>query len=102
METRHVSRHYARRNCRQSGHYKRRFPKLSAVCDVKSCIVLGGHVDRGPKPDVVEFPDLMRQALSRHRVEMVLKRRLPCLNGACASPIHHTYSHFGALGSSVQ
>jgi len=72
MEMRHVSRHYARRSWHHSGHYKRRFPKLSAICDVKSHLVLGGHVDRGPKPDVVEFPELMRQALSRHGVKTVL------------------------------
>jgi hypothetical protein len=54
------------------GHWKRGFPKLSAVCDVKSHVVLGGHVDRGAKPDVVEFPELMWQALSRHPVKTVL------------------------------
>lgn len=72
METRHVSRHYARQSWHHSGHWKRGFPKLSAVCDVKSHIILGGHVDRGPKPDVVEFPEVMRQALSRHGVKTVL------------------------------
>jgi hypothetical protein len=72
METRHVSRHYARRSWRHSGHYKRRFPKLSAVCDVKSHIVLSGHVDRGPKPDVVEFPRVVTEALSRHRFRTVV------------------------------
>ncbi len=72
METRHVSRHYAKSSWHHSAHWKRGFPKLSAVCDVKSHIILAGHVDRGPKPDVVEFPELMLQALSRHGVKTVL------------------------------
>ena len=72
METRHVSRHYARRSWRHSGHWKRRFPKLSALCDVESHIVLGGFVNRGPKPDVVEFPEVVKQALARHRFRTIL------------------------------
>jgi len=72
METRHVSRHYAKRSWRHSAHWKRRFPKVTALCDVKSHVVLGGHVDRGPKPDVVEFPGVLTQSLARHRFRTVL------------------------------
>ena len=72
METRHVSRHYAKRSWRHSGHWKRRFPKLTALCDVKSHIVLGGHVDRGPGPDVVEFPEVLTQSLARHTFRTIL------------------------------
>ena len=72
METRHVSRHYARRSWRHGGHWKRAFPKLSALCDVKSHVVLGGHVDRGPKPDVVEFPEVLAQSLARHAFRTVI------------------------------
>jgi hypothetical protein len=63
METRHVSVHYARRSWRHSGHYKRRFPKLTALCDAASHLVLGAVVDRGPRPDVIEFPEVVTQAL---------------------------------------
>lgn len=72
METRHVSVHYARRSWRHSGHYKRRFPKLTALCDTASHLVLGAVVDRGPRPDVVEFPEVVRQALRRHSFRTVI------------------------------
>ena len=35
LETRHVSVHYAKRSWRHRGHYKRRYPKLSALCDIR-------------------------------------------------------------------
>jgi hypothetical protein len=54
------------------GHYKRGYPKLSALCDAKSHLVLGAVVDRGPRPDVVEFPRLIKAALSRHRFRAVV------------------------------
>ena len=38
FESRHVSAHYARASWRHSGHYKRRFPKLSAALQRESPI----------------------------------------------------------------
>ena len=39
---------------------------------MKSHVVLGGHVDRGPKPDVVEFPEVLAQSLARHAFATVI------------------------------
>jgi len=72
LETRHVSVHYARASWRHKGHYKRRFPKLSALCEVRSHLILSAVVDRGPKPDVVEFPATLQGALKRHRLRTLL------------------------------
>lgn len=72
METRHVSVHYARASWRHKGHYKHRYPKLSALCDVRSHLILAAVVDRGPRPDLVEFPAALSQALSRHRFDTLL------------------------------
>jgi hypothetical protein len=65
LETRHVSVHYARRSRRHRGHYKRGFPKLSALCEIRSHVIVAAVVDRGPCPDMVEWPELMRRALAR-------------------------------------
>ena len=65
LETRHASRYYTRRSWRHQGHLKTRFPKLSAICDTATHLVLGAVVDRGPKVDHVEFEATVRDALSR-------------------------------------
>ena len=72
LETRHVSLHYAKRSWRHSGHYKRRYPKLSALCDIQSHLILAAVVDRGPKPDIVEFRALLQQAVLRQRFRKLL------------------------------
>ena len=72
METRHVSAYYTRRSWRHQGHYKHRYTKLSAVCDVKSHLMLGSVVDRGPRPDAVEFAATLEQSLRRHRFKTLL------------------------------
>jgi IS4 transposase len=72
METRHVSVHYTKASWRHRGHYKHRFPKLSAICDTGSHVMTGAVVDRGPRRDVVEFPVLVRQALDRHAFTTLL------------------------------
>jgi len=65
LETRYASRYYTRRCERHRGHSKSRYPKLSAVCDTATHLVLGAVVDRGPKVDHVEFQATLRDALSR-------------------------------------
>jgi len=72
LETRHVSVHYAKRSWRQRGHYKRRYPKLSALCDIDTHIILAAVVDRGPKPDIVEFQAVLEQALKRQPLQTLL------------------------------
>ena len=67
-----MSVYYTRRCKRHAGHFKRRFPKLSAVCDTKSHLVLSAVVDRGPKPDYAEFKGAVDQALSRHDFRTLL------------------------------
>jgi hypothetical protein len=64
--------HYARQSWRHSGHYKRAYPKLSALCDTRSHLFLSAVVDRGPKPDVVEFEAALTQALARHPFDTLL------------------------------
>ena len=57
---------------RRSGRKYRRYPKVSAVVDVNSHLVLGAVIDRGPKPDDVEFERLARQAHGRQPFDALL------------------------------
>ncbi len=72
LETRHVSAYYTKRCGRHRGHTKRRFPKLSAVCDTRTHLILSAVVDRGPKPDQVEFVDTLRAAMERHPIHTLV------------------------------
>lgn len=66
METRHASAYYTRRCKRHKGHYKHRYPKLSAICDTANHLILGIVIDRGPKPDAIEDERTLRAA-GRHQ-----------------------------------
>lgn len=68
MTTGRASLYYTRR----TGRRRRRFPKISAVVDVSSHLVLGVLVDRGPKPDDIEFHRVARQAHARHPFKALL------------------------------
>jgi len=57
---------------RRSGRKYHRYPKVSAVVDVKSHLLLGAVIDRGPKPDDVEFERLARQAHRRQPYDALL------------------------------
>ena len=72
LETRHVSAYYTRRCGRHRGHYKHRYPKLSAVCDTKTHLILSAFVNRGPKPDQIEFADTLIAATQRQQIETLL------------------------------
>ena len=72
LESRHVSVYYTRRSKRHTGHLKHRYPKLSALCDTKSHLILSAVVDRGPKRDYAEFKRAVDQGLSRHRFQTLL------------------------------
>ncbi len=72
METSHASRYYTRCCKRHEGHYKRRFPKLSAICDTSNHLLLGMVIDRGPKLDYAEDESTLLNALSQQKFETIL------------------------------
>jgi transposase len=72
LESRHVSAYYTTRCKQQKRHYKHRYPKLSALCDTHSHLILGLAVDRGPKPDAVEAKQTLYDALKHQRVSTLL------------------------------
>jgi len=47
-------------------------PKLSALCDIDSHLVLGLTVNRGPKPDHCEFESTLRDALRRQPMKTLI------------------------------
>ncbi|MHC4292534.1 MAG: IS5 family transposase [Planctomycetota bacterium] len=72
METRHVSQYYTKRCKRHQGHYKRRFPKLTAICDTDNHLLLGMVIDRGPKLDYAEDEATVKNALSQQEFKILL------------------------------
>jgi hypothetical protein len=64
LESRPVSTYYTKRCQRHQGHYKRRYPKLSAVGDTANHLILGCAIDRGPQPDLTEARATVRETLS--------------------------------------
>jgi transposase len=72
LESRHVSAYFTKRCKRHSSHYKHRYPKLSAICDTASHLILGAVIDRGPKPDPVEAKQTLHEALNHQRFSSLL------------------------------
>jgi hypothetical protein len=72
LETRYASRYYTRRCKRHAGHYKRRYPKLSAICDTSNHLILGMAIDRGPKVDHVEAQATLFDVLKRQRIHTLV------------------------------
>jgi len=72
LESRHVSAYFTKRCKRHSDHYKHRYPKLSAICDTASHLILGAVIDRGPKPDPVEARQTLHEALNHQRFSSLL------------------------------
>jgi hypothetical protein len=72
LESRHVSHYFTRRCGRHKAHNKARYPKVSALCDTGSHVVLGAVVDRGPKPDHCEFKATVREAHGRQPFAILL------------------------------
>lgn len=72
LETRHASRYYTRRCKRHQGHYKRRFPKLTAICDTSTHLLLGMVIDRGPRLDFIEDEATVLNALEHQPFETLL------------------------------
>lgn len=72
LESRHVSTYYTKRCQRHNGHSKSRYPKLSAVGDTASHLILGWGIDRGPQPDPTEARPTVRDALSHQSLGALL------------------------------
>lgn len=68
LESSNASAYFGRR----TGRKYHRYPKLSAVIDVKSHLFLGVVIDRGPKPDDIELHRVARQAHRRHPFDALL------------------------------
>jgi len=72
LESRHVSAYFTKRCKRHGAHYKRRYPKLSAICDIANHLGLGIVIDRGPKPDPIEAKPTLYEALKHQRFSTLL------------------------------
>jgi len=76
FEAHHTSHYFVRRRAKgrkdwQSTTYKR-FPKLAALCDCSSHLVLAAVAQRGPGPDITHFERIVCQAYPRARMETLL------------------------------
>jgi transposase len=72
LESRHVSHYFTRRSERHAAHYKATYPKLSAVCDTRTHLILGVTVDRGPTVDHCEFRPTVQRALAHQPFKTLL------------------------------
>jgi transposase len=72
METRYASQYYTRRCKRHLGHYKHRYPKLSAICDTSTHLILGMVIDQGPKLDHIEAKATVLNALQQQSFETLV------------------------------
>jgi hypothetical protein len=70
LETRHVSRYYM---WRQGGrHTTLTYPKLTAVCDLRSHLWLGIDISMGPSVDSPQLPVAVRQAVANQPIKRLL------------------------------
>ena len=69
LESRHVSRYFVQRRERGTGRCQtttyRRFPKLGAVCDCRSHLILCAVPGRGRGPDIRHYEQVLREAVDR-------------------------------------
>jgi hypothetical protein len=72
LESRHVSAYFTQRCQRHCGHYKHRYPKLSAVCDTANHLMLGAVIDRGPKLDHAEDEATLLAALNHQKLQTLV------------------------------
>jgi hypothetical protein len=72
LESRHVSAYYTQRCKRHEGHYKHRYPKLSAICDTANHLILGVVIDRGPQVDAVEAKQTLHETLNHQPLGSLL------------------------------
>ncbi len=71
LETRHVSAYFGQRRG-SGGHRQRAWPKLTAVVDAHSYLILGAVPGVGPSQDSPDFIPAMRQATSLTRIDTAL------------------------------
>ena len=71
LDTRHASRYYARRAGRQRGKSKT-WPKLTAVFDTHSHLILAARATRGPSNDAPQFGPAARAAAGRVPLDTLL------------------------------
>ena len=64
LETRYTSRHFIHCRRRES-FYRRRWPKLTIVCEIKTHLIAGCIVTRGPSMDFPNLEKVMSQS-QRH------------------------------------
>jgi hypothetical protein len=76
LESTAASPYFAKRRSRQENPWKtvvyHRYPKLAIVCRKLIQFIIGFQTHRGPKPDVDEFKDLMKQTKRRVGLRVVV------------------------------
>ena len=77
LESRHTSRYFIKRRSRggnplyQTTTYTR-YPKLGAVCDCFSHIILSAVPSRGPSPDSLHYQQTLTDAVARVSIDVLL------------------------------
>jgi transposase len=72
LETRHVSAYFGMRRTNGTGHRQRAWPKLTAVVDTHSHLILGARPGVGPSQDSPDFSPAMRQAADLVAIDTAL------------------------------
>ena len=71
LENNHASRHFVKCTKRPS-YFRRRWPKITVVCDTHTHLIAGCIVTRGPSYDFGLFEPAMRQADSQVKFSRIL------------------------------
>lgn len=71
LEARHISQHYVKCTKRPS-YFRRRWPKVTIVCDTKTHLIAGCIVTSGPSHDFGDLPKAMSQAQRQIQFDQVL------------------------------
>jgi len=71
LETRHTSQHYIKCTKRPS-YFRRRWPKITVVCDTKTHMIAACIVTRGPSHDFANLPKAMSQANQQVHFDQLL------------------------------
>ena len=71
LETRYTSQHFIRCRKRES-FYRRRWPKLTIVCEIKTHLIAGCRVTRGPSMDFPNLQKVIEQAEKYVHFDQVL------------------------------
>lgn len=71
LEARHTSQHYIKCTKRPS-YFRRRWPKITVVCDTKTHLIAACIVTRGPSHDFANLPKAMSQANQQVHFDQLL------------------------------